>query len=176
MMFNRRTARYDSVTVSPLKRRRRQLGFSLIEMIVSLGFVAALGGLIATSTFQTFRSERDSSARIQMATETTRSSRWLIRDIHRAATTDLIAGGGPVNTASLSWQDSGGTAHTCVYDLDGTNLRRTCDGVPANVAETISGLTFVRVGDLINTTSVVTPDRRTDLAETISMNVALGAG
>ena len=67
----------------------RQAGFTLLEFTVSLGFTTALGGLVLASSFIALRTDTEGGARADVAVETVRATRWLIRGGHRADSTDL---------------------------------------------------------------------------------------
>jgi type II secretory pathway pseudopilin PulG len=168
-----------------LKKRRetalREAGFSLLEFVISLGFMASLSGLIAGSSFLALKTNHETGARADVAVATATSTRWLVRDIHRARATppDLpttLGDGDPaVSTATFSWDDGGPV--DCAYYVSGTDLVRDCGGANVgNVARFISGLQFTRVGDLVTVVYTITPTNAPDASEQISLSVALGGG
>lgn len=171
------------------KRKRSllgQAGFTLLEFSVSLGFMAAMGGLIAGSSFLALRTDVETGALAHVAVETAKTTRWMVRDIHRAgqdaddsdgvAPTDLVDGAAAVNAAAFSWDD-GGPDVTCTYSLNGTDLQRDCGGGSvAIVGRSISGLEFVLSGRLVTVSYTITPPEAPDKAEQIVLNIALGGG
>ena len=162
-----------------------QAGFTLLEFAVSLGFMSAMGGLIAGSSLLAMKTNTETGAIAHVAVETSKTTQWLVRDIHRAGqdadlsdpvtATDLVDGGAAVTSASFSWDD-GVSDTTCTYSLSGTDMQRACGGSPFVVGRFISGLQFTRVGRLVTVTYVITPATAPDAAETIVLSVALGGG
>ncbi len=154
-------------------RRRHQRGFTLIELIVAMGIMAVIGGLLHSFLFQAISARSDGGAKGELVTATTISTRWLVRDIHRAETTDIPDGSGTVSVASFFWSDGGG-AHTCTYQLVGSGLQRTCDTVANELTTGFSNLLFSRNGDLVLVSFTVTASDRPDVNEQIDINIALG--
>ena len=164
-------------TATRNKRNAKTLnraGFSLLEFAISLGFMASLGGLIAGSSFLSIRTGAETGARADVAVQTATSTRWLLRDIHRAEATTLIDGGAAVSSGTFSWVDGG--AVVCVYSLSGTDLVRNCGSSVHTVARSISGLQFSRTGDLVTAVYTITPTEAPGFSEQISLSVALGGG
>ncbi len=148
----------------------------LIEMAVSVGFMAVLGALVLNMLGQGWDLQSRNSAILEVAVGTSTSTRWLVRDIHTATATDIPDGGGAQTTAQFTWTDAGGGPHVCDYSLVSDEMRRTCDASTITVADNISGLSFVRSGDLVTISyAVIAPDRP-DISDAIALNVALGAG
>jgi len=164
--------------VATRKKRREKVlkkaGFSLLEFAISLGFMASLGGLIAGSSFLSIRTGAETGARADLAVETATSTRWLLRDIHRAEATTLIDGGAAASSGTFSWVDGG--AVVCVYSLNGTDLVRNCGSSVFTVARSISGLQFSRTGDLVTAVYTITPTEAPGISEQITLNVAIGGG
>ena len=170
------------MTRSSTKRRiagklGRQVGFNLLELTVSLAIISSLGAFFVNSNYVLFRTANVTNARADLATEITKSTRWLIRDVHRALTSDLVDSAPATNIADFTWNISG-VPNTCSYDLNtGTNqLRRTCPGDTFAAANGISNLQFVRSGDLITVSYTVTSTVDPSFSEDIEMNMALGGG
>ena len=147
----------------------------LIELVVSVGFMAVLGGLVLNMLGQGWDLQSRNSAVLEVAVGTSTSTSWLIRDIHTATATDIPDGGGAQATAQFTWTDAGG-AHVCDYSLVTDEMRRTCDSSTVTVADNISNLTFVRAGDLVTISYDVIAPNRPDISDAIVLNVALGAG
>ena len=160
------------------KKRRetalRRAGFSLLEFAISLGFMSALGGLIAGSSFLAIRTNAETGARADIAVETAKSTRWLVRDIHRAEATTLVDAAPAVSSGTFSWVDGGPVV--CTYSVVTTDLVRNCGTTVNTVAHSISGLEFTLAGELVTVVYTITPADAPDAAEQISLNVALGGG
>ena len=162
-----------------LKKRRetalREAGFSLLEFVISLGFMASLSGLIAGSSFLALKTNHETGARADVAVATATSTRWLVRDIHRADTTTIVDSAAAVSTATFAWVDGGPVA--CAYYVSGADLVRDCGGAAvSNAARFIGGLEFTRAGDLVTVVYTITPTNAPGASEQISLSVALGGG
>ena len=157
------------------KGRSGQRGVILVEFVVSVGFMAALGALVLNLLGQGWDLQSRNRAVLEVAVGTSTSTTWLVRDIHIATATDIPDGGGPQTTAQFTWTDAGGP-HVCDYALVSDEMRRTCDASTVTVADNISNLAFVRSGDLVTISYDVTAPGRPDISDAIVLNVALGAG
>ena len=162
-------------TTAQTRRRSGERGVVLIELVVSVGFMAVLGGLVLNMLGQGWDLQSRNSAVLEVAVGTSTSTSWLIRDIHTATATNIPDGGGAQATAQFTWTDAGG-AHVCDYSLVTDEMRRTCDSSTVTVADNISNLTFVRAGDLVTISYDVIAPNRPDISDAIVLNVALGAG
>ena len=147
----------------------------LVELVVSVAFTAVLGGLVLNMLGLGWDLQSRNSAILDVAVGTSASTTWLVRDIHTATATDVPDGGGAQATAQFTWTDAGG-AHICDYSLVSGALRRTCDASTVTIANNVTNLTFVRSGDLVTISYVVTAPDRPDISDSIVLNVALGAG
>ena len=157
------------------KNRSGERGVVLIEFVISVAFMATLGGLVVNMMGQGWELNSRNSAVLEVAVDTSTSTTWLVRDIHVATATDISDGGGAQSTAQFTWTDSGG-AHVCDYSLVSGVMQRTCDSVTFSAADNITNLTFERAGDLVTVSYAITAPNRTDISDDIVLNVALGAG
>jgi type II secretory pathway component PulJ len=155
--------------------RSSERGFVLLEFVVSVSFMAMLGALVVSMLGQGWDLNSRNSAILEVSVSTSTSTTWLVRDIHVATGTDITDGGGTQATAQFTWTDAGG-AHVCDYALVTDDLQRTCDAVSLSTGDNISNLTFERSGDLVTISYEVTAPNRNDVADSIVLNVALGAG
>ena len=142
--------------------------------MISIGFMASLAGLISGSTLLSIKTGNETGAIADVAVETVRTTRWLVRDAHRAESTNLVDSAPAVNSASFTWDDGGSV--TCTVSLNGTNMLRTCGAIQSNIGRNITNLTFVRNGNLITVSYLITPPESTDKAQKVDLNIALGGG
>ncbi len=150
-------------------------GVFLLEFAVAIGFMGILGSLVISMLGQGWELNSRNRAIMSVAVETSTSTTWLVRDIHLATATDLVDGSGPQTTAQFTWTDGSG-AHVCDYALVLNAFSRTCDAATLNIARSIGNLTFERTGELITITYDAVSLERPDVSDSISLNVALGAG
>jgi type II secretory pathway component PulJ len=155
--------------------KRAQRGTSLWEVMVATAVGGALGVIIVGMLFQLTRTASDGRGQTDVTTYVLTSNRWLTRDIRMAATTDLPDGGSGLTSAQFAWDDSG-TPVSCLYDLTGNSLTRTCGPDTVVVARGASGLTFARTGSLVTAEFTVTSVSRPDYSETVEFNVAMRGG
>ena len=154
------------------RSRHGQAGFTLLEFLVSLGFMGALGGLVMASSFIAIKSNAQTNAKATVAVEVTRASRWLVRDVHNAEMTDLADPGS--DTSARFWDDEG--TIDCIYSLNATSLERDCGGGEAVVGRGFSDLSFERDGELITVSYTVTAPNDPGVTEDVELNIALGGG
>lgn len=172
------------IFVSSLRRRKArpqqrskssERGVFILEFAVAVGFMGLLGSLVLTMLGQGWELNSRNRAIMSVAVDTSTSTTWLVRDIHLATATDIPDGGGTQSTGQFTWTDGGG-AHVCDYALVSGGLSRTCDSSTIEIAHSIANLTFERNGELITVSYDVVSPERADLSDSISLNVALGAG
>lgn len=147
----------------------------LLELVVSVGFMAVLGSLVLNMLSQGWELNSRNSALLDVAVDVSASTTWLVRDIHTATDTNLPDGGGAQASGQFSWTDTGG-AHTCDYTLVAGDIVRTCDSTATVIASNASNFQFIRVGDLITVSYDIASPDRPDISDSIALNVALGAG
>lgn len=161
---------------TPRKRRQKshQQGFTLLEFMVSIGFMSILAGLISGSTLLSIKTSAETGAVADVAVETAKTTRWLVRDVHRAETTNIVDLAPPVNSATFSWDDGGPV--TCSLSLVGTAFRRVCGASTVDIGKYITNLTFERTGNLIVVNYVIVPPRSASKSQSVDLNIALGGG
>lgn len=156
-----------------MRRPGLQSGFLLAEYVVGLGVMSVLSAIVVSSVFQLQRASDIGRSRQEVIVEVRKSTLWLTRDIRRASATSLSDGGGPSGSASFNWVDSGGTARSCIYELNNGDLQRTCDGVAFISAGMISGLSFTRSGRLVTAAYTITSASDPTRTETVTLRVAM---
>lgn len=155
------------------KTGRKQRGFTLLEFLISIGFMSALAGLISGSTLLSIRTNTETGAIADVAVETAKTTRWLVRDVHRAETTTLVDLAPPTNIAAFLWNDGGPV--TCTYSIVNGDMQRNCATAHV-VGNNVSNLQFSRNGNLITVSYDIVPPQAVDKAQTINLNIALGGG
>ena len=136
--------------------------------------MSALAGLISGSTLLSIRTNTEAGAIADVAVETAKTTRWLVRDVHRAENTTLV----DLATTYQRRQPSFGTmvvpspVHT---HLLARTLQRNCATAHV-VGRHVNNLQFSRNGNLITVSYDIVPPQSTDRAQTINLNIALGGG
>ena len=153
---------------------KNQRGFTLLEFIVSIGFMSVLAGLISGSTFLSIKTSSETGAASDIAIQTARTTVWLVRDVHQADSTNIVDLAPAVNTASLSWDDGGPV--TCTYSLVGTDFQRTCGTSTVVIGSFINNLLIERSGDLITVHYLIVPPGVSGKTQQVDINIALGGG
>ncbi len=169
-IFTRRPGRADT----RLTQRKSQLGFTLMELMISVGFMASLAGLISGSTFLSIRTRVETGAVADVAVETAKTTRWLVRDVHRAESTGLVDPSTGVTSATFNWDDGGPVS--CTFALSGTDMTRDCGAGAQTIGKFINNLTFDRAGNLITVSYQIVPPTAPDRTEQVDLNIALGGG
>ena len=149
----------------------RQRGFTLPELLVSLGITAAIGSMLAVAIFQMTNFTSRGNAQLANSGDQRGSMEWLARDIHMAKTTDLVDAAPPVSSMTLNWTDeygSVGTSHSAAYSLVGTELRRTYDGQTHTVSRNVSAVNFSLNGKIITVTLASADDKWADITAQVS--------
>ena len=141
---------------------------------MSIGFMSILAGLISSSTLLSIKTGNESGAIADIAVETARTARWLVRDVHQAESTDIVDLAVPVNTATFTWDD--GSPVACTISLVGTDMRRDCGASGVNIGSNITNLLFERNGDLITVHYVIVPPDSPGKARQVDLSIALGGG
>ena len=114
-------------------------GFTLVELLVSAGILAAMIPVLGTSIHQIiFDTDRNNTAMTALA-QVEGGARVLGKDIRAAQDTHLVSGAAPVTSMTLYWMDWSDDSNYDVYgqstitynakrtvwDLSGTDLERT---------------------------------------------------
>ena len=145
-----------------------------MELLISVGFMASMAGLISGSVYLGIRTNIETGAVADIATETAKTTRWLVRDVHRAETTSIVDLALPVASATFSWDDGGPV--NCTYSQSGTNMVRNCGAGNFTVGKFINNISFDRIGNLIRVSYDIVPSVAAGRVQPIDLNIAMGGG
>ena len=150
-----------------------QSGFTLVELLVALGVMSALGSVLVTTLYQMSNFTSRSNAQVSVSADLRNTFHWLAQDVKMANTTSLVAEFPTVYTSlSLNWTDNyqdASAAHSAAYSLVGTDLRRTEDGVNTHtVARNVTSIEFSIVGRRVTVTLTSTDDKWSDVTKQFS--------
>ncbi len=151
---------------------RRQTGVTIVELLSGIALSALVGGIMVTSMWELTRASEMGQAQQAVTIQVRAATLWLERDISRASSSNVPDPGAPLASAQFDWTDEIGP-HSCVYELTGTDLIRTCDSVPTTVAKHLSGLQFTRSGQLLTVGFTATAPELATTSETVSINLAM---
>lgn len=131
---------------------RSQRGFTVIELIASLGLFSMVTCGVGMTIFQALVTEArvvDDGVAIN---ELRNGLAWFASDVKMAKSTDLVDEGEPASACTLTWIDDFSGAelsHTSSYALVDDRLVRTYDGNAHTVANRVISVSFSRSGDTI---------------------------
>ncbi len=137
-----------------------QRGFTLISMLISLSILGVLGSSAGVAISQSIRISEKGHNQLTALHEIENAAFWIGRDGRMAASTDMVDDALPTSSVTLQWTDRFGldsVDHASTYQLVGTEIRRTYDGVTRTLARNISSLDFSLSGQLITVSIVSTP-------------------
>jgi prepilin-type N-terminal cleavage/methylation domain-containing protein len=124
--------------------RRRQRGFTLIEMMLGIGVFALVSVAMASSFLVGYKAISTESRTIAADVAVSEASIWLTRDLNSA---DAPLPAGTISSSSsisFTYGGSGANAASVVYAVDGSkNLTRTVNSGPTQVAA--RGITSITV-------------------------------
>jgi len=128
---------------------KKQLGFTLIEVVVSLAIVVIIATGTSTAIYYSLRLNNKVLNLLPATNSIQIAGRWVSHDVQIANRTSLISGALPVNPAvtpvSLYRTDyylDPPVSSTITYTVSNGDLRRSYDGVMTTVARGISSATF----------------------------------
>lgn len=132
-------------------RARKEMGFTLTEVVVMVGLMVTLMSTLGTTMFQALSTQGKIIDDGLAINELRKGLSRFSADMKMAKTTDL-ADGATANSITTSWTDQfqgAGTAHTSTYALVGNSLVRTYDGVSHTVGRGVSSALFSRSGKTV---------------------------
>ena len=122
---------------------RRQQGFTLVEMMVSLALLAIVTLVMASTFLVGYKAISNESSIIAASTAVSSADIWLVRDLNSA--NGLVAG--TINSGSSLSLSEGSPAVTVQYSVDANrNLIRTAGGVATVAARGITSVVIAVSG------------------------------
>ncbi len=158
----------------------RQKGFTLVEILV----VLAVGSVILTGALLSIQqvlvgTDRSKSQVVALA-DINQAVLKIKRDLIMTQTANLTDGSLiPRSSVRLSWIDYTGfssdnwTSHSSTYNLSGTNLQRTYDGVTSIVGRHITSVGFTRNGRVISVVITATGSGSQPRSKTLEFSAYL---
>lgn len=154
-----------------------QRGFTLVEVLVALGIMSAIGSVLVGTLHQMSNFTSRGNAQVSVSADLRTAFHWMAEDMKMANTTDLVDGAPAVSTVTLNWTnqyEGASTPHSANYCLVGTELRRTSDGSACNVGTThtvarnVSSVEFSLAGKLVTVALTSTDDKWSDVTKQFS--------
>lgn len=134
-------------------------GFTLAELLVSVGILGVAVSLIGGGIFQALGISRYWVDDVVATKELRHAASWFSRDALNAQTTDLVDGALPVSSVTINWTDRNGIPHIASYSIVGDRLVRTYDGAGITVARKVVSAGFSRSQKTLKFTLTVNGSR-----------------
>ncbi len=157
-------------------RKAGRQGFTLVELLVSMGILGLVVTLVGAGIFQGVNLSNRVSDGFKAQGDTRGPVFWLDRDIAMAYNTTLVDGAAPVTSATFTWTNYFGgaaTAHNLSYALVGTDLQRTYDGVVSKIGRRVSAITFSRSGRVVTATVTSSQEGRFKIGDSKTVKIQM---
>ncbi|MCH8206023.1 MAG: prepilin-type N-terminal cleavage/methylation domain-containing protein [Chloroflexi bacterium] len=156
----------------PLVHRLRAIlassrGYTLPEVTVAIGIITVISAMFASGVFQSLSIQRFWRDDVIATKELRRAGGSVARDAFNAVTTSLTDGGAAEDNVTFTWVDASDTAHSAVYMVSGTELRRTFDGNPLTVGAGVTSASFSLSGKVLTFVLTVEGARGADETKTL---------
>jgi len=147
---------------------KRQLGFTLIEVLVAAALTSLIGFGAATATFQIFTQNQKNNLYTTASRNTMNAIHWISRDAQmtQTVTPDGGATGFPLTLTWVEWDNS---VHQIVYSVSGDAIRRSYSVDGGDPTE-------VMVAQYINSTGLNTMCNLTGDMLTVKVTATVGQG
>lgn len=120
-------------------------GFTLVEMLVSIGILSIVMGTVGTALFQSLKTQSGVIDDGTAINELRKGLSWFASDVKMAQTSTLIDLDPAVDTVTFTWTDQfqdASVPHTSTYAVVGDELIRTYDSNSHAVARDVVSAEF----------------------------------
>ncbi len=120
-------------------------GFTLPEVLVSMGILTVVMSTIGIALFQALDTQTGVVDDGLAINELRKGLSWFAKDVKMARSTDMVDGAPAVSSVTFTWTDEFQDAevdHTSSYALVGDQLVRTYDGNAHTVARRVVSVAF----------------------------------
>ena len=124
-------------------------GFTLTEVLATVGVVTLAAALVGSSLYATLSVQRVWHGDVTATRELRNAESWFSTDAVNTQSTDLTDGAPPASSASLTWTDGDGIPHTALYSLVESNLVRDFGGVQTYIARRVVSAGFSLSGRVL---------------------------
>ncbi|MDD5093957.1 MAG: type II secretion system protein [Dehalococcoidia bacterium] len=126
------------------KLKENQQGFTLVELLVAVAILGAIGSAMFGVIFGIMRSTEDNNGRVEALTGIEYAAHQIAVDGMSADPDDSIISDHSVTLGWTAPATEGGATYQIVYSLSGTDLQRQSNVTPflKTVAQDVSDITF----------------------------------
>ncbi len=124
-------------------------GFTLVELLVTVGFIALAMGLMGGGLFQALSIERFWQDDVIATKDLRNAGSWFSRDAFNADNTDLVDGALAVSSVTLTWTDADSISHTASYSIVGDRMVRDYDNAQHTIARRVVSAGFSLSGKML---------------------------
>ncbi|MBL7119269.1 MAG: prepilin-type N-terminal cleavage/methylation domain-containing protein [Dehalococcoidia bacterium] len=131
---------------------RNQGGLSLVEFLAATAISGILMTTLTPALFQMVSGTIQGNTSLTATHNIQNAVTWIIRDGQTAQATDLVDGGPPVSSVTLTWSqwhDYETVDYLSSYSLSGDALQRSYNGDVTTVARCISDVQFSLEGPVL---------------------------
>ena len=128
------------------QRCHSQRGFSLVELMVSIGLLSLVMTLAGAGLFQVMGSQRWWLADSVATKDLRHSLSKFGDDAAKAEIVDLADAGGPVSSLAITWSDANGGLNVSTFAQAGDTFTRELGGTTSVLARNVTAVAFNRTG------------------------------
>ena len=137
----------------------RSSGFTLVEVVVSVGILSLAMGLVVGGLFQALGIQRFWFEDVVATKDLRHAGSWFSSDAPNAETIDILDGAPPTEPVTLTWTDDNDVPHTVTYSLVESSLMRDFDGAQITLARRVVSAGFALSGKVLTFDLEVEADR-----------------
>ena len=143
--------------------RRREAGFTLVELIVAVALLGLLAATLGSLVFQIIQTTETGYEESVTNYELQNVGYWYHRDVQN--TTGVTTG------ASLILTQTDNTTRT--YLISGSDLLRQSDGPTLTLSQNVASANFSRSGQVVSMTLVIAPTGRQDVSRETTLSATM---